>query len=655
VREKGEPRLYLASRGKSIFPQPVRGPRPEEKTVTRELRVLIIVLVFALLSAVAFFFAWYVAGAVAAAIALAIAAAYYLLIFRPARIPRDSLLRLRLSGRVTDYSAGSLLDRLMGREFVTMHDLREALTHAAKDHALEAIMVEVADLHCGMGSAQELHDLLAAAGRAGKRTIAVLDAEAAQPHGYLIAAGAREIIANPDTSLMMLGVSVGGFFAKRALSNLHVGAQSLQWKEYKGAAEIATREHMSPEVRESLEAVVNDWQEVLVDYLARSRRLEPARARELLNSGFLSATSGREAGLIDRVGYAQDLLAEYQPQDEPETERRPFMDRLMNWVLRRAQPQEDRRRHINRVVELHRYLRRTRYLEDKGRRPRIGIVYGLGPVISGEPPRAGEFISGQQTAEELMHAARDPRVRAVVFRVNSPGGSAVGSEMVWRAVGEVRRRGKPVVVSMGDVAGSGGYYVSMGADAIVAEPSTITGSIGVVYTKFNLSELMERIGINVDYLKSSAVGDALSLTRALTESELQQLNQVMGELYANFTGKVAQGRKLDAAQTEAVARGRVWTGAAAAQNGLVDELGGMGRAIELAREKAKLAPQQEHELASYSGQRGLMGMRLGLASTVQPALAAGLLARMAGIPEQWLPALIQIFCANGLTLICPWF
>jgi protease-4 len=623
--------------------------------VSRELRIIVIIVVLALMSAAAFFFAWYAAGAVAAAIALAIAAAYYLFIFRPARIPRQSLLRVRLSGRVSDFSAGSLLDRILGRESVTMHHLREALTHAAKDPALEAVMVEVADVHCGMGSAQELHDLIAAVGRAGKRTIAVLDAEAAEPHGYLIAAGAREIVANPDTSMMMLGVTVGGFFAKRALSNLHVGAQTLQWKEYKGAAEITSREHMSAEVRESLEAVVNDWQEVLVDYLARSRRLEPARAKELVNRGFLSAATACEAGLIDRVGYAQDVLAEYEPQEEVEAQPRPFMDRLMDRLARRVQPQEDRRRHLNRVVEFHRYLRRTRYLEDQGSRPRIAIVYGLGPVISGEPPRTGEFISGQQTAAELMHAARDPRVRAVVFRVNSPGGSGVGSEMVWRAVGEVRRLGKPVVVSMGDVAGSGGYYVAMGADTIVAEPSTLTGSIGVVYTKFNAGELLERIGINVDYLKTSSLGDALSITRPLAESELEQLNQVMGEMYANFTSKVAQGRKLDPAQTEAVARGRVWTGAAAAANGLVDELGGMDRAIELARHKAKLAAEQEHELASYSGQRGLMGWRLAFASTAPPLLSFEMLSRAAGIPAPWIPALLQIFCRNGFALICPWF
>jgi protease IV len=611
---------------------------------------MIIVAALALLSAVAFWLHWHIIGAFLAAALVTVAAAYYLLIFRPARIPAGSLLRVRIAGRVSEHSAGSLIDRLMGREFVTMHLLRDALTHAAHDPDLSAVMVEVAGAVCGMASAQELHDLIAAAGRAGKRTIAVLDSEAAEPRDYLIAAGAREIVANPDTALMMLGVSAGGFFLKRALSSLHIGAQSLQWKEYKGAGEITSREHMSPAVRESLEAVIADWQQVLVDYLAKARGLDAVRARELVNAGFLTARRGQESGLIDRLGYAQDILAEFEPE-EPEEGRASWFSRL----TRRGPAQERRKRRGNRIIELHRYLRRTSYLEDKGSRPRIALVYGLGPVIASEAPRAGEFISGQQTAAELLQACRDPRVHAVVFRVNSPGGSAVGSDLVWRAVGEVRRRGKPVVVSMGDVAGSGGYYVAMGADAIVAQPTTLTGSIGVVYTKFNFGELLERIGVNVDYAKSTSSGDALSFARALTDGELEQLNEVMGEAYGNFCAKVGEGRKLDPERTEAVARGRVWSGTGAAANGLVDALGGMDRAIELAREKANLPADREPALALYSGMRGLMASRLALAFSPQAEWPAAALAGVTGLPEQWIPAMIKILSNAGVSLLCPWF
>ncbi len=617
--------------------------------MTRKSRLILIVALIAALSAAAFALAWYIIGSLLAVCAILAAAACFLLVFRPARIAPDSLLHLRISGRVTENSAGSLMDRLMGREFVTMHHLREVLTHAANDPALSVVMVEVAGAACGLASAQELHDLIAAVGRGGKRTVAVLDSEAAEPREYLIAAGAREIVINPDTSLMMLGVSAGSFFVKRALASVHIGAQSLQWKEYKGAAEITSREHMSPEVRESLEAVIADWQKMLADYVARARRLDPARAVDLINGGFFSARMAQEAGLVDRVGYAQDVLSEFEPRPEEEKPRS-----LSALIKRRRHDRDDALRRRNRVVEVNRYLRRTAYLDDKGRRPRIGLVYGLGPVIAGEPPRAGEFISGQQTAAELMRAGRDPRVRSVVFRVNSPGGSALGSELVWRAVSEVRRR-KPVVVSMGDVAGSGGYYVAMAADAIVAQPSTLTGSIGVVYTKFNVGELLERIGINVDYAKTCALGDALSLTRALTESELEQLNRVMGEVYGNFCEKVGQGRKLDPVRTEAVARGRVWSGAAAANNGLIDALGGMDRAIELARAKANLAPGQEHEMVLFSGMRGLAGLRTALALASENTWWSWSLSRISGVPEQWLPALARLLSTGGASLLCPWF
>jgi protease IV len=618
--------------------------------VTREARVIAAVLAMLVVGGAAFFFGRYTSATALIVAAAALAAAYFFLVIRPARIPGEALLRLRLSGSLHEYSVGSLLDRIRGRDFITMHHLREVLEHAARDPALKAVMVEVGGVSCGLACAQELHDLLAAAGRGGKRTLAVLDADSAGPREYLIAAGAGEIVANPDIALMMLGVSAGSFFLKRAISNLHVGAQSLQWKEYKGAGEMFSREDMSPEVRESVEAVVADWQRILVDYIARSRRMDAARAGELLNGGFLSARAAHDCGLIDRVGYTQDILTEFEARDGGAP--RPS---LIARILRRAHRDEEYEQpQTDRVVGLGRYLRRIGYLEDRGRRPRIGLVYGLGPVIAGEAPMAGEFISGEQTAAELMRAAHDPRVRAVVFRVNSPGGSAVGSDLVWRAVTEVQRRGKPVVVSMGDVAGSGGYYVAAAADAIVAQPATVTGSIGVVYTKFNLGELFNRAGVNIDYAKSAPMGDALSLARPLTEAELDQLNQVMGELYGTFSAKVAQGRKLDAAQTEAVARGRIWSGSAAASNGLVDALGGMARAVELAREKAGLTPGQEHAMALYTPLRGLMGLRSILAPTADNWLARPV-ARMTGLPERWLPSMAHLLTQTGAMLFCPWF
>ncbi len=484
--------------------------------------------------------AWLI-GLVPLAAAIAIVAGFLALVFFPARIPRDAVLEIRLAGRIRDHSPRGFLDQFMGRGFPSLLQLRQALEAAAGDASISAVIVEIAGLEPGLAIGCEIHDLLAALAAAGKRVVAILSGDSATVREYLVASGAGEVVANPDTSLMMLGVAAGSPFLKRALNRLHIEAQTLQWKEYKGAGEMFTREAMSPEVRESIESVVADWQSVLAEKVAASRKLDQPRARQLLAGGFMSARAARESGLIDRLGYAEDIEAELDPGAKG-----------------------------RRFIGVGRYLRHIAYSRRRAR-ARIALVHGLGPVVAGEPPLTGEFLSGPAVAEEISRAARDKNVRAIVFRVDSPGGSAVGSDLVWRAMQEARRRGKPIVVSMGNLAGSGGYYVAMAADAIVAQPVTITGSIGVVYTKFNLRDLLAELGIGIDYAKSDESSDALSASRALTPAELAQVNEMVGELYATFTRKVAEERKLDAERTEELARGRVWSGRAARERGLVDE------------------------------------------------------------------------------------
>ncbi|HJU09968.1 MAG TPA: signal peptide peptidase SppA, partial [Candidatus Binataceae bacterium] len=345
----------------------------------------------------------------------------------------------------------------------------------------------------------------------------------------------------------------------------------------------------------------------------------------LLGCGFMSVRTACADGLIDRSGYIEDVRAEFEPDDKPKSC----------------------------FVGLARYLRHLSYTRDGRARPRLALIHGLGPVVVGEGPMAGEFFSGERISEEIRRAGRDDRIKAIVFRVNSPGGSAAGSDLVWRAVREAQRRGKPVVVSMGDVAGSGGYYVAMGADAIVAGPATITGSIGVVYAKFSASELMQKLGIQLDVVKSDQVSDALSPARAMTSAELQQLNEVVGELYSTFTAKVTEGRKLDPETTEQVARGRVWSGMAAKARGLVDELGGLGRAVTLAREKAGLRPEEDHDLVLYPSPNLLSALHLS-ATQAQIPWVLSMAARLLQLPERWTPALLSLVTRTGALLLCPW-
>jgi len=225
--------------------------------------------------------------------------------------------------------------------------------------------------------------------------------------------------------------------------------------------------------------------------------------------------------------------------------------------------------------------------------------------------------------------------------------------LVWRSVREAQRRGKPVVVSMGDVAGSGGYYVAMNADTIVAEPSTITGSIGVVFTRFSLSRLLARAGISIDYVKDGELADALSPARMLSESEMSQLNLMVGQLYENFTAKVAQGRKLTPKEAESIARGRVWSGVQAKAQGLIDELGGLDKAVEIARAKAGFAADQPHELVSFAEPSRLSALRLVMESGAHLAPWTSIAELVSGMPRAWIPALLQLLRANPVSLLMP--
>ena len=598
-------------------------PQIDGSRLSREVRAGIITAVLVAISAAAFAGGWRTTGLVLIIIAAALVAAFYFLVARPAQIPKEAVLTIRIGDGMREEAPRSPLEQLRSRGLATLYHLRRALEAAAVDPKLTAIIAEISAPSIGLATAQELHDLMRAAVAAKKRVVAVLAGDSVTVRDYLIACGAGEIVINPDTAMMMLGASAGGFFLRNALGKIGVEAQTLQWKEYKGAAEIFNREAMSPELRESLDAIIGDWKTILSEKVAAARGIEVQRARELLAQGFVSAHTACETGLADRAGYVEDIRTEFDPENE------------------------DRR-----FVGIGRYLRHVAYGRAAGRRARLALIHGLGPVVSGDAPITGEFISGERTASEILRAAKDESIRAIVFRVNSPGGSAVGSDLVWRAVREARKRGKPVVVSMGNVAGSGGYYVAMGADAIVAEPTTITGSIGVVYTKFSLRNLLDRLGVGIDVAKTDEISDALSLSRPLSEHELAQLNQVVGELYGNFTAKVAEGRKLDAAQAEDAARGRVWSGMAAKARGLVDELGGLGRAVEIAREKAGLKPGEAHDLVPFPPPSLISAFNLSRARS-DGSWAHSIGAELAGVPEQWLPAVIRLMVRGGLMLICP--
>ncbi|MGA8642535.1 signal peptide peptidase SppA [Candidatus Binatus sp.] len=601
----------------------MKNPFTDRLWISREVRLGIVVAILFVVGAIGLAFGHWRVGITAIGIGIALVAAFYFAVVRPAQIPHDAVLVIRLAGAIEEDVTRSPLDQIMRRGANSLDHLRYAFDSAAIDNDVRAIIVEIASFGAGLATAHEIHRLMRAAQAGGKRVIALLRGDDAGLREYLVASGAGEIVANPDTMLTMLGVATGGVFLKNALDKLKIQAQTLQWKEYKGAAETLGRETMSPAVRESMEAIVADWEKILIEVIASARQLSPEKARELIAAGFVSAKFAVENKLIDREGYIEDLRTEF----DPESKRKVF-------------------------INLARYRRHAIFNRERGRRARIALVHASGPVVSGEAPATGEYISGVATASQIDRASRDERVKAIVFRVNSPGGSAVGSDLVWRAVREAQGRGKPVVVSMGDVAGSGGYYVAAGADAIVAEPATITGSIGVVYAKFNLGNLLSELGVHFDFVKSAPISDAMSMARAMTDAELAQLNETVGHLYTTFTAKVAEGRHLSPEQAEAVAKGRIWSGLAAKERGLVDEVGGLSTAVAIARDRAHIAKDRRHELITYRAERRWLDFR-GSSADVSTPWTIRAAAATLGIPSRWAPAMLELLICGGVMLLCP--
>ncbi|HUO04783.1 MAG TPA: signal peptide peptidase SppA [Candidatus Binataceae bacterium] len=598
---------------------------PDRLWISREARLAIVVALLCAAGAVECASENWSTGIELIGIAGALSAAFWFFVLRPAHIPHDAVLAFKLTGPIQEAPRRSPLEQLLRRGPLSLDQVRYALDAAATDPQIRAVVVQIAGLETGIATAHEIYRGLRAVQTAGKRVIALLRGDTAALGEYLAAAGAGEIVINPDTTLALHGIATRGVFLKSVLDKLKVQAQTLQWKEYKGAGETLSRDTMSPVLRESIAAVVGDWEKIIIEAISSARKIDPARIRELLASGFVTAKFGVDHGLVDREGYIEDIHADL----DSEGKGHPF-------------------------VSIGRYCRHAALPRAPGRPAKIALIHACGPIIGGNAPAAGEFVSGPATALQFERASRDERIKAIVFRVNSPGGSAVGSDLVWRAVREAQHRGKPVVVSMGDVAGSGGYYVAAGADAIVAEAATVTGSIGVVYAKFNFARVLDELGVRIEYVKTAENSDSMSITRPLTEAELTQVNDTLGHLYGNFTAKVAQGRHLLPERTEELARGRIWSGIAARENGLVDEIGGMDAAIRLARRRANIPDDRRHELVTYHHERRLLGLPLGI-MPAGPTWPMRTLAELLGIPARWAPAMAELAVRGGIMLLCPWF
>lgn len=480
------------------------------------------------------------------------------------------LLELDLSRGLVETPPGQPLRSLGGRQVLA--SLLEALRRGASDPRVAGLVAHVGQRPLDLAHSSELRDAVTRFRSAGKPTVAWAETFGelnAGNAGYHLATSFEEIWLQPSGDLCLTGVTARALFLRDALDRLGVDPQLGQRYEYKTAADTFLRAGMSDAGREMAHRLAESATETIVADVAVARGLDPSSVRELVDRAPLTAAEALDAGLVDHLGYRDEVLAALRSR---------VGDAQLRYLDRYG------RRHGQRAAALASAVTRRR-------RPVVALIRASGPIHLG---RAGAFrLSGPSVGSDtlgasLRAAGRDPAVKAAVLRIDSPGGSYAASDAIRRELLVLRGSRQPVIASMATVAASGGYYIAMPCDAVVASPATITGSIGVLAGKQVLRDALGRIGVRVDSEAVGAHAEMFSTQRPFTDEEWGRLEAWLDRVYEDFTSKAAADRGMDVDALRDVARGRVWTGADAFERGLVDRLGGLDDAVDLACERAGL-------------------------------------------------------------------
>jgi protease-4 len=480
------------------------------------------------------------------------------------RRKRPVLLELDLTEVPVDPESDDPIARLRARGRPQLRAILRTLHEAGEDRGVVGLVAKVG-APLPWATMQELRLGVQAFSSHGKPTVAwAEDFGEGSPDmaAYVLATAFDQIWLQPGGGIGLLGVGVETTFLRGALDRLGIEPQLEQRHEYKNAADHLTRTEFSPAHRESLTRLTESIFTQAVEHIAAGREMDAAQIRTLIDTGPRTASEARAVGLIDSLGYRDQVY-----------------DALRSRVAADAE-----------LLFAHRWRPRRRPGLPARRKGHVALVEVHGMIASGRTRRGalGRQLGSDSITAQLRAAIDNDLVRAVVLRINSPGGSAVASDTIWREVCRVREAGKPLIVSMGEAAASGGYYIACPADVIVALPGTLTGSIGVFGGKLVVNDLLERVGLTTGAVEQGARSLMYSVRRGFREDERERLGVTIDAVYDDFVAKVAEGRHRTVAEIEAVARGRVWTGRDAIRAGLVDELGGLRHAVRTARARAGL-------------------------------------------------------------------
>jgi protease IV len=486
-------------------------------------------------------------------------------------IEKGSALALELSGEYIEAAEPPLLARLLGDRRHSFVALLSELRKAERDDRLAAIVLRMRDLEIGWAKAQELRAAIQSLRAHGRRVIAYLETGKLGAHvEYYVAVAADEVRAAPATRSPMIGLAAEYVFLGGLWERFGVDVEVERVGEYKGAAEMISERKMSEANREMANSLLDSIGAQFVAGIAEGRRLAPEAVRGAIEEAPISPEQLQKAGLIDGIQFWDELVGELGGKEK--------------------------------IVEAEDYARVDPRLVGFAPTARFALIYGSGNVVVGDGTvsRSGSPIFASDTVSEaLADASEDSNIQAIILRIDSPGGSPLAADQIWRAARQARAQGKPVIVSCSDLAASAAYYAAAGADAIVAQPASLTGSIGVFVLRPVLRGLLEKLDIGVESLTRGGYASLLLASEPLTESTRAWLHAEVVSIYDLFLSRVSEGRDLTLEQVDRVARGRVWTGEQAAGKGLIDEIGGLRVAVRRALTQLELDPDADVALVPY--------------------------------------------------------
>jgi len=560
---------------------------------------------------------WILAVVVVVGIVMAIAVGigYALISGAPIQIEEGTVVEIRLRGPLDELPQENVLAQLLGVDSLSLWEMGKVLQYAARDERVAGVYLEIHPLLLSWAQIEELRDYMKEFRQSEKPLHVFLALDMVRDPELYLAVAADSITLNPDAGLLVNGLLAEITFYKQTMEKLGIKPEFIQFKEYK-SAESYSRESMTPEIRGMYESILEDIEDRLVSVVSQDRNVSEESIREVLQGGVSSGTRAVEENLIDGLGYENEVLEKF-PTSDSEKYQGITAGRYLSVAKAEFQTRSERK---------------------------VALVGGLGTITSGDSDPFSETMGGMTLASNLRKIRENEDLEGVIFRVDSPGGSAVGSDMIWKEVALLEEADKPVVVTMSGVAGSGGYYISMAARKIISQPSTITGSIGVIFGKFDVSGLYQWLGISVDQVKTSPNADIFSVSSSLNQAQRESVESWMKDIYENFVGKAAEGRQVDYEDFEPRARGRIYTGAQAVELGLVDDLGGLQTAIEHMKEALGLEPDEEIELVLYPRPRSFWEQ-----------LSSGSLLRVRERPSinQWLQEQFPLLSRPGPWVLMP--